>query len=194
MGGHEIAVGMDGRFNPRSLGWRYYADILGTRLTPMYSYHNEEGTAKRWRCTRRTFSHTQATGSETVNSCRTIRMVARNCNLGLLVAIFAQSQEPNYNINLKLQDRRPASQSGCNPGDAVATGGNTRSAFQLCGYSGDVLPMQVYTMATSSVSKLGCYNKEDVRSQARKAYTSEWASSVSHQSASHVNDDSYLPS
>jgi hypothetical protein len=44
----------------------------------------------------------------------------------------------------------------------------------------ELLPLQVYTTAADSVGKLNCYKKDNVRSQARKAYTSEWASSVSH--------------
>ena len=37
----------------------------------------------------------------------------------------------------KLQDRQPALQPGCNSGETIATGCNTRSKFQLSGCSGD---------------------------------------------------------
>ena len=53
----------------------------------------------------------------------------------------------------------------------------------------ELLPMEVYKKAISSVGGLGCYNKDEVRSQARKAYNFEWGSSVSQQSTPCANND-----
>jgi len=50
-----------------------------------------------------------------------------------------QVKKHDYNITPTLQRWRPALQLDCNPGDAVTTGGNARSALQLSGCSGDVI-------------------------------------------------------
>ena len=69
---------------------------------------------------------------------RTIVMATRDCDFRLWSYYSLQVKKRDYNIDLKLQYRGPALQLDYNPGDAITTGGNTQSALQLSGCSGDV--------------------------------------------------------
>jgi len=64
-------------------------------------------------------------------------MATRDCDFRLWSYYSLQVKKRDYNIDLKLQYRGPALQLDYNPGDAITTGGNTRSALQLSGCSGD---------------------------------------------------------